>query len=54
MNILPLKIKKIPALLYGNSSEKLFIYVHGRYSSKDEAGNFAEMLTDKGGQVLGL
>ena len=52
MNIQQLMISNIPALLYGNISTKLFIYVHGRYASKEEASNFSEYIIPKGYQVL--
>ena len=34
----------IPALIYGASSDKAFLYVHGRYSKKEEAESFARCL----------
>jgi len=52
MNIQQLKISNIPALLYGSSSEKIFIYVHGRNGRKEDANGFAEKLTPLGYQVL--
>ena len=52
MNIQKIRIENIPALLYGTSSEKLYIYVHGRYSKKEEADTFASIVTRIGYQVL--
>ncbi|MBN3376592.1 alpha/beta hydrolase, partial [Clostridium botulinum] len=31
-----LKIKNIPAILWGNKSDKLFIAVHGNMSNKED------------------
>ncbi len=42
----------IPAVLYGEPAEKLFFYVHGRHSRKEEAEGFAEDVVPLGYQVL--
>lgn len=49
-----LKIEGIPAILWGNQSDKLFIAVHGHLSSKndDVIVIFAEEAISKGYQVL--
>lgn len=49
-----LKIQGIPAILWGNNAQKLFIAVHGNMSSKsdDIIVIFAEKLTQLGYQVL--
>jgi hypothetical protein len=49
-----LTIEGIPAILWGEPSDKLFIAVHGNMSSKDDDTIviFAEEATDKGYQVL--
>jgi esterase/lipase len=49
-----LKIENIPAILWGNKSDKLFIVVHGNMSNKadDFAVVFSEEATAKGYQVL--
>lgn len=48
------KIEKIPAILWGETSEKLFVVVHGNMSNKadDTIIVFAEEATVKGYQVL--
>lgn len=33
-------IDKIPALLWGNPSQKIFIYIHGQGGNKEEAEFF--------------
>lgn len=49
-----LMIEHIPAILWGEPSDKLFIAVHGNMSSKDDEAIviFAEAAVDKGYQVL--
>lgn len=47
-----LKIKDIPAIIWGKKSDKIYIYVHGKNGSKEEAEMFAEKAVDKGFQVL--
>ena len=47
-----LKIENIPAILWGKKSNKVYIYVHGKLSSKEEALSFAEKAIRKGYQVL--
>ncbi|APM39574.1 alpha/beta hydrolase [Clostridium kluyveri] len=48
------KIDNIPAILWGNKSDKLFVVVHGSMSNKadDVIVIFAEEVTTKGYQVL--
>ena len=45
-------IAGIPALVYGTPADKAFLYVHGRYSGKEEAESFARVVTPKGYQVV--
>lgn len=45
-------IEKIPAILYGKPSEKLFLCVHGKNSRKEEAEPFAEIAEKQGHQVI--
>ena len=47
-------VQKIPAVLYGDSSEKLFLYIHGKMGCKEEAVRFAEIVCPKGYQVLSM
>ena len=47
-------VQKIPAVLYGDSSEKLFLYIHGKMGCKEEASRFAEIVCPKGYQVLSM
>ncbi|WP_028973913.1 alpha/beta hydrolase [Spirochaeta cellobiosiphila] len=52
MNIKSVEISNIPALIYGDSADKIFIFVHGRYSNKESAESFSEIVTKNGYQVL--
>lgn len=48
------KIENIPAILLGEPSEKVFLYVHGKCGSKEESIDFAEIVCPNGWQVLGI
>jgi len=52
MKIHKFLVENIPALLYGEPSEKLYLYVHGRFASREAAGDFAQILNGFGYQVL--
>lgn len=52
METIRTNIAGIPALVYGTHAEKAFLYVHGRYSRKEEAEPFARVVTAKGHQVV--
>ena len=47
-------IRNIPSLLYGDSSENLFLYIHGKMGRKEEAAHIAEIVYPKGYQVLSI
>jgi esterase/lipase len=47
-----IQINNIPAILYGSASDRLYLYVHGKHSSKEEAERFANIATKSGYQVL--
>lgn len=46
------KIENIPAILWGENSEKIYIYVHGKNGNKEEAESFCDIANKKGFQVL--
>ncbi|MDD3368532.1 MAG: alpha/beta hydrolase [Lachnospiraceae bacterium] len=48
------KIKQIPAVLYGEKTDRLFLFVHGKDGNKEEAEDFAKQVCQKGYQVLGI
>lgn len=45
-------LKNIPLLLIGEPSRKVYLYVHGKNGSKEEALDFAELACPAGYQVL--
>ena len=47
-----IKIKNIPALIWGKESEKGYIFVHGKQSCKEYAAQFAAVAERKGFQTL--
>ena len=47
-------IGSTPALIFGEKSEKVFLFVHGLHGRKEEALAFAEVVMPKGYQVLGI
>ncbi len=47
-------IQSIPSILYGDSSESLFLYIHGKMGRKEEAAHFAEIVCPEGYQVLSI
>ena len=54
MKVNELNIGSTPALLIGNKSKNVFLYVHGLHGRKEEALAFAEVAVPKGYQVLGI
>ena len=54
MKVIELNIDSTPALLIGEKSEKVFLYVHGLHGRKEEALAFAEVAVPKDYQVLGI
>lgn len=47
-------IQSIPAIVYGDSSESLFLYIHGKMGRKEEAAHLAEIVFSAGYQVLSI
>lgn len=47
-----IKINSIPAIIWGEKSDKLYIHVHGKMSCKEHAESFAEIAEKKGYQTL--
>ena len=48
------KIDAIPAVLYGDPSDRLYLFVHGKCGCKEEGKTFAETVCPKGWQVLAI
>lgn len=47
-------LNHIPAVLYGEPSDKVFLYVHGRDGNKEVAVSFYQMVKEAGWQVLSI
>lgn len=47
-----IQIAGIPAILWGYPSNRVYIHVHGKMSSKEQAEDFAELAAQKGYQTL--
>ncbi|MDF2905467.1 MAG: alpha/beta fold family hydrolase [Herbinix sp.] len=45
-------INNIPSILWGEKSDKLYLFVHGKMSNKESAEAFAEIANARGYQVL--
>ena len=54
MKVVELNIGSTPALIIGEKSEKVFLFVHGLHGHKEEALAFAEVAVPNGYQVLGI
>ncbi len=52
MKVQNTKISNIPAIIWGEQSDKVYIHVHGKMSCKEYAENFAEIAEKKGYQTL--
>ena len=48
------EIGEIPAVLYGDGSDKLYLFIHGKLGCKEEARLFAQIVCSKGWQVLAI
>ena len=54
MKTQPFLIGRIPAVLYGEYAERLWLFLHGQMGHKEEAEAFAKIVCPKGAQVLGI
>ncbi|OOM80157.1 alpha/beta hydrolase [Clostridium sp. BL-8] len=52
MKLRKIKIGNIPTILWGEPSDKMYIFVHGKMSNKESAQEFAEIAVERGYQVL--
>lgn len=48
------KIEDIPAVLYGGTSDQLYIFIHGKCGCKEEAEAFSEIVCPREYQVLSI
>jgi alpha-beta hydrolase superfamily lysophospholipase len=49
-----LRIGAIPAIAYGETSDKVYLFVHGQSGYKEEAEDFAAIVSEKDWQVLSV
>ena len=49
-----LNIKNIPAIIWGDTSSKVYLYIHGQGGYKEEAETFASIANRYGWQVLSI
>lgn len=49
-----LNICSIPGVLYGDTKDRLYLFIHGKSGCKEEAAAFAEIACPKGCQVLSI
>jgi pimeloyl-ACP methyl ester carboxylesterase len=47
-------IEGIPAVLYGEPGDRVYLFLHGKMGYKEEAEAFAQLACPKGWQVLGI
>lgn len=47
-----IKISNIPAIVWGQQSDKVYVFVHGKMSSKESAEVFAKIAEEKGYQTV--
>lgn len=52
MLIKKLTIDNIPAMVWGDDADKVYIYVHGKMSRKEDAQEFSEIACSRGYQVI--
>lgn len=52
MKITKFYIKKIPIIVWGAKSDKIYIYVHGKMSNKESAEGFAMIAESRGYQTI--
>ena len=54
MEKLQFKIENTPAVIYGEASDKVYLFIHGKMGYKEEAEAFSEIVCPMGYQVLGI
>lgn len=54
MNTQQICINGIPAILWGVSSKRLYLYIHGQDGNKEEAATLSEIVCRQGWQVLSI
>ncbi|MGI5962575.1 MAG: alpha/beta hydrolase [Lawsonibacter sp.] len=54
MKIEPFQLGTIPAILYGEPTDKIYLFLHGQMGHKEEAEAFSQVVCSKGYQVLSI
>lgn len=49
-----INVNGIPAILYGERADRIYLFLHGQMGCKEEAGDFAQIACPKGTQVLAV
>ncbi len=49
-----IKIKNIPTVVWGDKSDKVYLFIHGKLGCKEDAKGFAEIVCPKGWQVVSV
>ena len=47
-----IKLCNIPAIVWGEKSDKVYLFVHGKMASKESAEAFARVAMEKGYQTV--
>ena len=54
MQTFKFSIGRVPAVLYGEAADRVFLFIHGKCGCKEEAAGLAEQAVPCGWQVLGV
>lgn len=49
-----MQIGEIPAIIYGERTDQVYLFIHGQGGNKEEAEGFAEIVLEKSWQVLSI
>jgi pimeloyl-ACP methyl ester carboxylesterase len=49
-----MQIEGVPAIIYGEKTDKIYLFVHGQDGNKEEAESFFDIVSEKGWQVLSI
>jgi hypothetical protein len=47
-------IDGIPVIIYGEKTDKVYLFFHSQSGNKEDGGNFAEIVLEKGWQLLSI
>ncbi len=49
-----IKIESIPTVVWGDKTDKVYLFIHGKFGCKEDAKAFAEIVSLKGWQVVSI